>query len=933
MHVMFSHIFSRALSCSSSRYSAPMPRQYSSSRLHLHVVQLCLAWLVCALAAAPVFAQTPANSAAKPSAEKNANNQEWIVLARRASADQAQGKLQEALQGFTKSLALQPSNPGLWLARSQVLFELRNFQGTVDDATEGLRLNMPVNLRSKFFGTRASALMNMQRFEDARKDFDAAIKLEPKLDLLYLNRGILEGALTRYSQAIADHSMALKLTKAGSQVAGRAYYERGNGRMQLGDFRNALADYSEAAAITPNALEVFLNRGNVNGQLGLQKEAEADFTKVIGLDPRNLLAYSSRTIVRTTLGDYTGALRDCDSVIALDPRNSNVYANRATIKKLQQDYRGAIDDLTQVLKKNPQDVDAFTNSTSLIQSRNNELKFNNALAFLNRGSLRMLLADSAGAMADWTKAIETGSGDAVDVVVKFHNKVKKAFEPNPKFPATYQLVPRNERDSGVIDLSGTVFRPTTATRLDSVYAVITRNGKPWRHLSVSVDYAEKMMVRQIGFTLTTSIPAGLDNFGITLRLKNTIGTLDTVLARADSVVCGDAILVTGQSNATLGSTWDFPQRSAVRTCKIGHSDNYWALANAANEDGMGGVGALGLRIAERIVSEQRVAVCVINGAVSAATIEQHLPTPKRRTDAQTLYGRMLVRADKAGVTSAVKALVWYQGESNTAENYLARFTELHKAWHEDYRALQAVYVVQIHPSICSQLDQAAMRDLQRRLPATFADVRVLASAGLGVLSDECHFTDEGYKQLGDALARLVQRDFYRSSDTVGIASPALTRAYFTNKEKTEIALEFSPNSGDIVATPDLDAAGAKRTIAEAFLFGGAMNVEMSMLQGSGANAGAQSSASAKAILSNSLPVASVRTQGSTVFLTLREAPKRSSGGDKADKSDKANPITLSYVPNAFYPASTKAYAGPWLVTKRGVGVLAFDNVVVEESQR
>jgi tetratricopeptide (TPR) repeat protein len=838
----------------------------------------------------------------------------WQEFAQRASILYDQGKAEESLKDFSRAIELQPNNASLWYSRCQIRSNTGDLAGALADANKSLSLKPAPSLIGKVYASRGACLLNQQRFDDARKDFDAAIRLDPKLAASYLYRGILEGVLRRWQEAVNDHTMVIKLSPPTSPILASAYYERGNARMQIRDFRNAIADYNEALERNQNLPLAYLNRGNANAESGFHEAAVKDYATVIANTSNpvqiTMQAYTNRSLSRITLNDYAGALQDCDSVLARDPRSSNALFSRATVKKLQKNYLGGIADLTQILKNNPQDVNGFLNATSLVQSQLSESRFDNATAFFNRAGLRLGLGDTAGACLDWTKAIELGNLDAADVLVRYYRKAKTIFEANPQFPSSMQLFPRNNQDSATLDLSGMLVRPAPKLMMDSVVAIITKNGAPWKRIATWVGYGNQTMTTLVNFTLQTSIHAELSQYNISLRLKNTAGTLDTLLASADSVVCGDVILVNGQSNAILGSTWDFPNRAFARTYKIGYTDNNWALANAANEDAMGGIGGIGLRLAERVITDQRMPVCVINGAVAASTIEQHASRSKKGGDPSTLYGRMFIRAQKAGLAASAKMLVWYQGESNPAPRYLEQFAALHKAWHEHYPRLQSIYVAQIHPSICSQADQAQMRDLQRRLPATFPDVQVVATAGVGVLSDECHFTDEGYKNVADGIARLMQRDFYGSRDTVNIASPALQRAYFTTKEKTEIALVFSPQDSEIAHSADSEIAGAKRTISEAFTFrtGASTIVSLEAVK-----------AEVKTDKANTdLPsVTAVRTQGNVVFLTLKEAAK-------------ATQTLVSYVPNAFYEGTTKAYIGPWLLTKRGAGVLTFDAVPVEQ---
>jgi hypothetical protein len=215
---------------------------------------------------------------------------------------------------------------------------------------------------------------------------------------------------------------------------------------------------------------------------------------------------------------------------------------------------------------------------------------------------------------------------------------------------------------------------------------------------------------------------------------------------------------------------------------------------------------------------------------------------------------------------------------------------LYNAWKQDYQGLKKIYVVQIRPSDCGQIDHASLREQQRGFVQKFSDVEVLASSGLPT-HDGCHFGNEGYIMLGNQLYNLLARDFYHSTDTLGIASPNLRRAYWTTPEKKEIALNFATNDS-LTVGKDTSIGGKIRTLAQdGFLLDG-----------------------------QPLRATSLRIENkNTVILTLNSA--------------SSSAQTIGYIPDRCYAASLETpcslYEGPWLLTRRGVGALTFHNVPIE----
>ena len=64
-----------------------------------------------------------------------------------------------------------------------------------------------------------------------------------------------------------------------------AYLNRGNQYARKGDYRRAIADYTQAVKINPNLVLAYYNRGNAYGYNRDFNRAFADFEKVLQLDP------------------------------------------------------------------------------------------------------------------------------------------------------------------------------------------------------------------------------------------------------------------------------------------------------------------------------------------------------------------------------------------------------------------------------------------------------------------------------------------------------------------------------------------------------------------------------------------------------------------------------------------------------------------------
>ena len=90
------------------------------------------------------------------------------------------------------------------------------------------------------------------------------------------------------------------------------------------------------------------NRGVELGDEGRWEEAIVEFDKAIELegDP---LSYMARGTSYAQLGDLTQAIEDFDKAIELDPGLGDAYAERGAVRALQGDTAGALADLQTAL--------------------------------------------------------------------------------------------------------------------------------------------------------------------------------------------------------------------------------------------------------------------------------------------------------------------------------------------------------------------------------------------------------------------------------------------------------------------------------------------------------------------------------------------------------------------------------------------------------
>jgi hypothetical protein len=288
------------------------------------------------------------------------------------------------------------------------------------------------------------------------------------------------------------------------------------------------------------------------------------------------------------------------------------------------------------------------------------------------------------------------------------------------------------------------------------------------------------------------------------------GGRETILRTATNVVCGDAYLIQGQSNA-VATDWgkeepDF-RSPWVRTYGTMSGDpkglRLWGEAVPRNHEGERfQIGYWGMLLARQLVESNGVPVCILNGAVGGTRIDQHQRSATNPTDPRTIYGRLLARAQQARLTHGIRAVFWHQGENDQGadgptggfgwENYRNFFIDLTAAWKQDFPNISHYYVFQIWPKSCAMgIDGSdnRLREVQRTLDSGYNNLTVLSTLGIDPPGG-CHYPAAGYAEFARMLFPLVQRDIYGRTAPARLTPPNLYSAQFGNAERTRIVLTF-----------------------------------------------------------------------------------------------------------------------------------------------
>ena len=191
-----------------------------------------------------------------------------LYLMRAIAHAMTRGKLEDAIgdAGSVIELGSESEKTEAYFLRGALHLRLQHDDLAIQDLTGAIRRNGKV---PRFWRHRGTAYAGQQRFEEAARDFERAIGLDPSSASGWSNLGLARIKLGKPGQGVKDIDEAIRLD--GKYAT--AYGNRGYGWLDLGEPQKALDDFSKAVELdSTQASSVSLGRERARKMLG-----ETDF--------------------------------------------------------------------------------------------------------------------------------------------------------------------------------------------------------------------------------------------------------------------------------------------------------------------------------------------------------------------------------------------------------------------------------------------------------------------------------------------------------------------------------------------------------------------------------------------------------------------------------------------------------------------------------
>ena len=291
---------------------------------------------------------------------------------------------------------------------------------------------------------RGYALLDRGRYDEAIKDFDAALAIDPKNVTALADRGIAKVWKQDYSGADRDlvatetldprnavlwRARALKAEMTGDLTGARAAYTRAletepgssfalNGRARmarsLGDTDAALTDLTAIIATEPTNADAYLARANIQRSRGKPEAVAAEAGALVKAAPDNGYAHVVAARIYQSLGRREEALAEFDRAIAIEPA-AYIYLNKID-SRAKNDRAARLADLAAAAKLEPDSSEVETKKADLLVEDGSfaeAIKVYDAQLgktpddrslLLARGLAKIRAGDAKGSVADFAAA-------------------------------------------------------------------------------------------------------------------------------------------------------------------------------------------------------------------------------------------------------------------------------------------------------------------------------------------------------------------------------------------------------------------------------------------------------------------------------------------------------------------------------------------------
>ena len=255
-----------------------------------------------------------------------------------------------SIQYFNQVIKLKPYLAEPYLYRSIAKINLEDYQGALRDCDAAIERN-PF-LPGAYY-TRGFVYRHLDKPALAEKDFTQALVFAPENKTYILLRADARAAQSRFEEAMEDMERLLKREPESASLL----FEKGAICMQMQDTLCALQSFLRTTELDSQNPAAWSALGVTNLIRGEMEDALVQLTRAINLGSKWAGDYMNRGIIFYRKHNYRGALADYDRAIELAPADPQCYYNRGVLRHELGDYNRALDDYNRAIDLAPEQTE------------------------------------------------------------------------------------------------------------------------------------------------------------------------------------------------------------------------------------------------------------------------------------------------------------------------------------------------------------------------------------------------------------------------------------------------------------------------------------------------------------------------------------------------------------------------------------------------
>lgn len=210
---------------------------------------------------------------------------------------QIAGKAKEALKLYLKLIKGNTHNDKLLFLIGTSYLQIDQYDRAIHYLDNSIKIN------PKFqdaYNNRGIALTKKNKYEDSIKDYNIAINLKKDFFDAYLNKGISLNKINEPIKAIECFNLCEKLNPNESKI----YYNLGNVYRNLKNYEQSVKSYGKAIQLNENYAEAYHGRGSLLEHLNHMELAIDDYEKAIKLKDDFDFLYSDLMFSKMSICDW-----------------------------------------------------------------------------------------------------------------------------------------------------------------------------------------------------------------------------------------------------------------------------------------------------------------------------------------------------------------------------------------------------------------------------------------------------------------------------------------------------------------------------------------------------------------------------------------------------------------------------------------------------